>query len=132
VGYAQKDPKVEYKREGMQAFREMWSSVGEQTTDLVFRMERLDENFISSTWAGATARHDEAASAAQVAEQQGQNNGDRPLEPIRNRAERVGRNAPCPCGSGKKYKNCCGKANAALLAAICPLLAYWATLGGVC
>ncbi len=111
VGYAQKDPKVEYKREGMRAFREMWSSIGEQTTDLVFRMERLDEGFVSSTWAGATARHDEAASAAQVAEQQaGQNGstGERPLEPIRNREERVGRNAPCPCRSGKKYKHCCG------------------------
>src|SRR5947199_5166856 len=51
VGYAQKDPKVEYKREGMRAFREMWTSIGEQTTDLVFRMERLDEGFVSSTWA---------------------------------------------------------------------------------
>jgi preprotein translocase subunit SecA len=118
VGYAQKDPKVEYKREGMRAFREMWNSIGEQTTDLVFRMERLDESFVSSTWAGAQARHDEAASATELAQQQqgGQANGaasDRPLEPIRNRTERVGRNAPCPCGSGKKYKQCCGKVSAA-------------------
>ena len=31
---------------------------------------------------------------------------DKPVEPIRNRADKVGRNDPCPCGSGKKYKNC--------------------------
>jgi preprotein translocase subunit SecA len=113
VGYAQKDPKVEYKREGMRAFREMWTSVGEQVTDLVFRMERLDEGFVSSTWAAAEARHDEAASVSEIAQQQqsalAASQGERKLEPIRNRAERVGRNDPCPCGSGKKFKQCCGR-----------------------
>jgi preprotein translocase subunit SecA len=33
--------------------------------------------------------------------------GDKKIEPIRNKGERVGRNDPCPCGSGKKFKNCC-------------------------
>jgi preprotein translocase subunit SecA len=47
-----------------------------------------------------------------MAEQQSQaidnsQRGDVKVEPIRNRSERVGRNDPCPCGSGKKYKNCC-------------------------
>src|SRR4029077_19813427 len=49
-GYAQVDPKVEYKREGMRTFEVMWTSVGERVTDLVFRMEQLDEGFVGSTW----------------------------------------------------------------------------------
>ena len=42
-GYAQVDPKVEYKREGMRTFELMWTAVGERVTDLIFRMEQLDE-----------------------------------------------------------------------------------------
>ena len=57
-GYAQVDPKVEYKREGMRTFEQMWDTVGERTTDLIFRMEQLDEGFVGSTWTGAEARHD--------------------------------------------------------------------------
>ena len=51
-GYAQIDPKVEYKREGMRIFEQMWTSVGERVTDLIFRMEQLDEGFVGSTWTG--------------------------------------------------------------------------------
>jgi len=116
-GYAQVDPKVEYKREGMKLFDGMWESVGERVTDLVFRMEQLDEGFVGSTWTEAEARHDEASSAGAIAAQQqaaiDASQGDQKPEPIRNRGERVGRNDPCPCGSGKKFKNCCMRKRAA-------------------
>ncbi len=69
-GYAQVDPKVEYKREGMRAFEQMWESVGERVTDLIFRMEQLDEGFVGSTWTGAEAVHQEATSASEIAAQQ--------------------------------------------------------------
>src|SRR5262249_52044777 len=46
-GYAQVDPKVEYKREGMKLFEEMWNGVSDKVTDLVFRMEQLDPDFLS-------------------------------------------------------------------------------------
>lgn len=112
-GYAQVDPKVEYKREGMRTFERMWEAFGERVTDLVFRMEQLDERFLGSTWSQAEAIHEEAPSADEITQQQQAaidgTQADRKLEPIRNRAERVGRNSPCPCGSGKKYKNCCMK-----------------------
>ena len=62
-GYAQVDPKVEYKREGMKTFEQMWDTLGERTTDLIFRMEQLDEGFVGSTWTGAEARHESAALA---------------------------------------------------------------------
>jgi preprotein translocase subunit SecA len=105
------DPKVEYKREGMRLFDTMWTSLGERVTDLIFRMEQLDEDFIGSTWVETSARHDEAQSAAEMASEQEAaiqaSQGDVKIETIRNRGQRVGRNDPCPCGSGKKYKQCC-------------------------
>ncbi|TWT31176.1 preprotein translocase subunit SecA [Posidoniimonas corsicana] len=118
-GYAQVDPKVEYKREGMRMFEQMWDSLGAYATDLVFKMETLDEGFIQSTWVDNTQeRHDAGPSATDIARQQQEgidasNQGERKPEPIRNTQEKVGRNEPCPCGSGKKYKQCCGKAGGA-------------------
>jgi preprotein translocase subunit SecA len=112
-GYAQIDPKVEYKREGMRIFEQMWTSVGEQTTDLIFKMEQLDEGFVGSTWKESEAIHQDAQSAGEIAAQQqaaieGTETDHKP-RPIRNRQQRVGRNDPCPCGSGKKFKQCCMK-----------------------
>ena len=109
-GYAQVDPKVEYKREGMRTFELMWSNVAERVTDLIFRMEHVEERSASSFVEGE-AIHDEAPPATDIADQQQSaidaSQADRKIEPIRNRQERVGRNDPCPCGSGKKFKNCC-------------------------
>ncbi|MBX3414297.1 MAG: SEC-C domain-containing protein [Pirellulales bacterium] len=110
-GYAQVDPKVEYKREGMKTFEAMWHSVGERVTDLVFRMEQLDENWISSLWVEQRAIHEDAPPPSEIAEQQQSaidaSQATQKSEPIRNRQQHVGRNDPCPCGSGKKFKNCC-------------------------
>jgi preprotein translocase subunit SecA len=111
VGYAQVDPKVEYKREGRKLFEQMWSSIGQRVTDLVFRMEQLDEGFVGSTWVETSAVHEVAPTTSEIARQQDEairsSQGEGKVETIRNRGQRVGRNDPCPCGSGKKYKNCC-------------------------
>jgi len=116
-GYAQVDPKVEFKREGMRIFDQMWHSVGERVTDLVFRMEQLDENWVGSLWVEQQAIHEEAQPTSEIAQQQqaaiDQSQSDKKPEPIRNRQQRVGRNDPCPCGSGKKFKNCCMRQGAA-------------------
>ena len=110
-GYAQKDPKVEYKREGMKLYDDMWFSLGEQVTDLIFRIEQLNEDFVGSTWVESSASHDQAQSSSDMAQQQGQTDGtpgqDETTRTIRNIGPKVGRNDPCPCGSGKKYKKCC-------------------------
>jgi preprotein translocase subunit SecA len=111
-GYAQVDPKVEYKREGMKTFEEMWDSVGQRVTDLVFKIEQLDEGFVGSTWSEAEAVHEEASVSDIAAQQEAAIEGtesDRKPEPIRHKGPRVGRNDPCPCGSGKKFKQCCMK-----------------------
>lgn len=100
-------------------YGEMWFSVGERMTDLIFRMEALDEGFIASTIPETSARHDAAPSPIDhttkqqrenlaAADRAGAESGGR-VEPIRNTAARVGRNDPCPCGSGKKYKACHGR-----------------------
>jgi preprotein translocase subunit SecA len=110
MGYAQLDPKTEYKRQGMKEFESMWEGVEDKTTDAVFRMEE-EEGFQESLWAiGSLTK--EAAPKIQApppgTQDQGLTNqaSEKKKEPIRNRTEKVGRNDPCPCGSGKKYKNC--------------------------
>jgi preprotein translocase subunit SecA len=116
-GYAQVDPKVEYKREGMRTFELMWASVAERVTDLVFRVEQLDES-AGSPFVESEAIHEEAPAPSDIAEQQQSaidaTQADKKLEPIRNRSEHVGRNDPCTCGSGKKFKNCCMRKNAGM------------------
>jgi len=111
-GYAQKDPKVEYKREGMKLYDSMWFSIGEQVTDLIFRMEQLNEQFVGSTWVETSATHADAQSSNDAIRMN--ESGDDPSQPrsakpktVRNSMPKVGRNDPCPCGSGKKYKRCC-------------------------
>jgi preprotein translocase subunit SecA len=120
AGYAQEDPKIVYKREGMKLFDSMWAGVQDRTTELAFRVEDVgDDQVQSALWAGAVAQQRQAESAvraraAQVAadqanqpQQQTNAGGEaKKPEPIRNVGQRVGRNDPCPCGSGKKYKNC--------------------------
>jgi preprotein translocase subunit SecA len=111
VGYAQVDPKVEYKREGMKLFDQMWMSIGQRVTDLIFRMEQLNEDFVGSMWVESAALHESPPSTSEIGRQQDEairsSQGEQKVETIRNRRERVGRNEICPCGSGKKYKNCC-------------------------
>lgn len=111
VGYAQKDPKVEYKREGMKAFENMWKGIAQQVTGSIFRLEMESPGFVGSLWQITATTHESPASAADSPDQPASENpneppDDRPIEPIRNRGERIGRNDPCPCGSGKKFKNC--------------------------
>jgi preprotein translocase subunit SecA len=114
-GYAQEDPKIVYKREGMREFEAMWEGVRERITESVFRMEQIgDEAAMSALWAGARATHEAAISALQARQalqqqaemQTNASSETKRLEPIRNVGKKVGRNDPCPCGSGKKYKNC--------------------------
>ena len=115
MGYAQKDPKVEYKREGMKAFETMWLNIGEQITYSIFRVEEQSD-FVGSLWDITETIHEnfvETASADSSLgeyDESGSTGGGEveAIETIRNRDEKVGRNDPCPCGSGKKYKKCHG------------------------
>jgi preprotein translocase subunit SecA len=116
VGYAQVDPKTEYKRVGMKEFDGMWEELGDKVTDSVFHVEQT-EAFDETVWTIGRLVHeaapqlqvpDDSIQAQQQAAIASSQQSDKKQEPIRNRMEKVGRNDPCPCGSGKKYKKCCG------------------------
>ncbi len=114
VGYAQKDPKTEYKREGRKAFLAMWERIDEQVTQAIFRIEQESPAFVGSLWK-VTATEQDVAPPIDDAVDKYQTSGAEPgegnkaVDPIVNASPKVGRNDPCPCGSGKKYKKCCGK-----------------------
>ncbi len=114
-GMGQMDPKIEYKREGMQEFKSMWGGVHDKVTDSIFRMEEADDFQESAVWTISAARQEAAPRAMVEAQNSITTNAggaDKKPEPIRNRRDKIGRNDPCPCGSGKKYKNCCMRATA--------------------
>jgi len=131
-GYAERDPKIEYKREGTRLFNELLSNIRERVTDLVFRVQVSmgpDEGLLGTgvpartpdgggagvAYAGMTTQHADAtnvgfSSAAADHEAAMQRQGEAgKVQTIRRAAPKVGRNDPCPCGSGKKYKHCHGK-----------------------
>lgn len=92
--YGQRDPVIEYKFEGFQMFEEMIKTIQEDSIRLLVR-SRIDR--------------EHAPQREKVAEPVNASHGDdEPKKPVTNNS-RVGRNDPCPCGSGKKYKVCCGK-----------------------
>jgi preprotein translocase subunit SecA len=106
-GYAQRDPKMEYKRESYDLFADMRDRMEEEICRLVFLVEPItpEEREEQERQARERARRLQEISQPQQA--------SGPKTPVRLRAEdRIGRNEPCPCGSGKKYKKCCAQANA--------------------
>jgi len=114
-GYAQVDPKIEYKSEGGAMFENMLINIADEVTDLLFRVqvERKEERTISGIWQVAEARHDAFrvdAGAWDADEMSTSGEGPVTVETIRRVTQKVGRNEQCPCGSGKKYKHCCGRA----------------------
>ena len=115
AGYEQKDPKVVYKIEGSKMFEEMMNSIKEDVGTLVFRMTvrkeeveqgpkaRLAGGDETRDFAPVSAVHEQMAAGIEASQQ----SAGKP-KPIRAQ-EKVGRNDPCPCGSGKKHKKCHGK-----------------------
>ncbi|MBO7679887.1 MAG: SEC-C domain-containing protein, partial [Thermoguttaceae bacterium] len=77
--------------------------------------EQLDEKFINYVWTETEAHHETLSGNSVVDGIRQQQDAavemskTHKVETIRNKTARIGRNEPCPCGSGKKYKNCCGK-----------------------
>jgi len=97
-GYAQQNPLLIYKKEGFELFQEMISRVKEETLGILFRIQIAESEKIDD-----------------LRKPKEQNltfsSGDAPArkKPVKRVEKKIGRNAPCPCGSGKKYKKCCGR-----------------------
>lgn len=96
--YAQKDPVIEYTIEGFAMFDAMVSSIKEDVSRLVLTIRIRTEEEIKR----------EEVNKIPVPIKYKESSAGEKIMPIRNE-KKVGRNDPCPCGSGKKYKNCCGK-----------------------
>ncbi|MBL7153558.1 MAG: preprotein translocase subunit SecA [Phycisphaerae bacterium] len=110
--FAEKDPKTEYKREGFRMFEEMLESVEDRVTDIIFRIRLEAGARARNVWNVSQTSHDEVGQFAMAERQRAAAQapqGEVKVKQIKLEQPKVGRNDPCPCGSGKKYKKCCGK-----------------------
>ncbi len=111
-GYAQKNPKQEYKREAFELFETLLDLVRKEVTRILFTVQIRSAEDVEETAPRADVQNvqyqhadfDEALGGAEEAPANAQVNA-----PAVNQGPKVGRNDPCPCGSGKKYKHCHGK-----------------------
>ena len=125
-GYAQKDPLIEYKTEAYDMFVELMANIKNEVLHNLFRSTsnlQAFENFLASLpqflmrehaptspTANAPARVREPVGAMAGVAADGDGAGEMTVDlPVRRSLPKVGRNEPCPCGSGKKHKNCCGR-----------------------
>ncbi|MCM1441452.1 MAG: SEC-C metal-binding domain-containing protein, partial [Roseburia sp.] len=90
--FGQRDPVIEYRMQGYDMFNEMTESIREETVRMLMHV-----------------RIEEKVEREQVAKVTGTNRDDSANAPVIRKSEKIGRNDPCPCGSGKKYKHCCGR-----------------------
>jgi len=117
-GYAQKNPQQEYKREAFELFSMMLESIKTEVTKtlMMVQIRSAEElNVVEQPEAPRNVQYQHAAvtagsdAAATAVEQGDVAVAERPVQPFVRAGEKVGRNDPCPCGSGKKYKQCHGK-----------------------
>jgi preprotein translocase subunit SecA len=110
--HAQKDPKVEYKREGFRMFEQMLGTIEDRVTDIIFKVRLEAGAQARSVWNVSQTSHDEVGQFAMAERQRAAAQapqGETRVKQIKIDTPKVGRNDPCPCGSGKKYKKCCGR-----------------------
>jgi preprotein translocase subunit SecA len=97
-GYAQQNPLIVYKKEGYELFQDMIDRVKEETLGILYRIQIAEPEKINDY--RQPKQQQLAFSGGGEPEQK---------KPAKRAVKKIGRNAPCPCGSGKKYKKCCGK-----------------------
>ena len=109
--FAEKDPKIEYKQEGFRMFEEMLETTEDRVTNIIFRVRLEAGAQARNVWNIGRTQHDEVGQFAQAERQRAAATapqGEQKVKTIRTEEPKVGRNDPCPCGSGKKYKKCHG------------------------
>ena len=111
--YAEQDPRVAFKREGSRLFHEMLDGIRDKVTDMIFKVRLTAETRLSSVYNITNMVHEQLTAYDQVAQemaaQQAQAGTMEKVKTIVRDLPKVGRNDLCPCGSGKKYKKCCGR-----------------------
>jgi preprotein translocase subunit SecA len=120
-GMAKRDPLVEYKRQSFELFEKLQNNIREEYLSFLFQVETISEMEMEEDYEDADFEHedfagmeslveDQTAQSQQDAVKSGQAQGEQGQSTVTTvtKDENVGRNDPCPCGSGKKYKYCCG------------------------
>jgi len=97
-GYAQQNPLIVYKKEGYELFQDMIDRVKEETLGILYRIQIAEPEKIDDI---RQPKQQQLAFSGGGEPQQ--------KKPAKRSSKKIGRNAPCPCGSGRKYKKCCGK-----------------------
>lgn len=109
-GYAQKNPKQEYKRESFELFEGLLDSLKSDVIAILSKVRVQQQDEVERMEAQRIAQAEEVARRAQAQHPSNDNqNKDDGHHPMVREERKVGRNEPCPCGSGKKYKQCHGK-----------------------
>ncbi|TLD42520.1 MAG: Protein export cytoplasm protein SecA ATPase RNA helicase [Candidatus Jettenia ecosi] len=119
-GYAQVDPRIEYKREALGMFEGVNLAIRDEVTDLIFRLQLGEEAEKKDIWHPDHYVHQEVSGLntiqqSPVAVAAGHVENTTPEAPVEQKLEpikvsvKIGRNQPCPCGSGRKFKQCCGR-----------------------
>lgn len=101
-GYAQKDPLYEYKKEGFDMFSSIVTRFNEEVCEKLFKVQPVSDVDMKRMEEKRKKEEEKMVLG------RGEDQGDEVKQPVR-RGKKIGRNDPCPCGSGKKYKKCCGK-----------------------
>lgn len=104
-GYGQKNPLDEYKKEGFNLFMSMIENVKQQTVGTLLRVQIVQNDELQRMEEERRQERDKELEMAR----RSSHDSEAERKPVKRGEEKVGRNAPCPCGSGKKYKKCCGK-----------------------
>ncbi|MCP4408133.1 MAG: preprotein translocase subunit SecA [Gammaproteobacteria bacterium] len=111
-GYAQKNPKQEYKREAFEMFEQMLDSIKHDVVTILAKVQVRSEDQLQEMEEQTQQpkemqfQHEEAHSALSGSQEQSETKKE---QPFRRSERKIGRNEPCPCGSGKKYKHCHGR-----------------------
>jgi len=108
-GYAQEDPLVVYNKEGYEAYQNMCARVEEDVIQKLFLIQIVREE--------QARQLEQPSRQARMVLSHGSSPQGGASQPVKKQGPRIGRNDPCPCGSGKKYKKCCGSALAGSSAA---------------
>ena len=106
--YGQKDPVVQYRIEGTDMFDEMNENIRLDVVKILSHVEKVGNVVRTSNVKVTNEGFDESAISL-VDGKLSQSDKNHAQQTIVNDGPKIGRNDPCPCGSGKKYKNCCGR-----------------------
>lgn len=113
-GYAQKNPKQEYKREAFELFTNMLEEIKVEVTRILLTVQIRNEQQVEAVTETMKSpekieyHHDDASAVGAGGNAESQSD-EKSVQPFVRQSDKVGRNQPCPCGSGKKYKQCHGK-----------------------